>query len=73
MLLQNEWVIFKLLYASEGPQGPVGFRIREELLRFEDLLQMLMRAMGYRLGNLWHVTNHRRLPWRLRCQGYAVP
>ncbi len=73
MLLQNEWVILQLIYASEGRQGPVGFRIREELLRFEDLLQMLLRAVGYRLGNLTQVTNHRRLPDRLRRQGIEVP
>ena len=73
MLLQNEWVILRLLYASEGRQGPVGFRIREELLRFEDLLQMLLRAVGYRLGNLTHVTNHRRLPVHLRRRGITIP
>lgn len=73
VMLQNEWVILRLMYASEGRQGPVGFRINEELLRFEDLLQMLMRAVGYRLGNLTAVTNHRRLPARLRRQGLAIP
>ncbi len=73
MLLQNEWVILKLEYASEGRQGPVGFRIREELLRFEDLLQMLMRAVGYRLGNITSVANRRRLPACLRRQGIALP
>lgn len=73
MLLQNEWVILRLQYASEGRQGPVGFRIREEMLRFEDLLQMLFRAVGYRLGNLTGITNHRRLPPRLRRQGLAIP
>lgn len=72
MLLQNEWVILKLLYASEGRQGPVGFRIREELLRFEDLLQMLLRAIGYRLGNRCAVENRRRLPARLRRQGLTL-
>jgi putative transposase len=72
MMLQNEWVILRLLYASEGRQGRVGFRIREEVLRFEDLLQMLLRAVGYRLGNLSHVTNHRRLPARLHRQGFTI-
>ena len=51
----------------------MGFRIHEELLRFEDLLQMLLRAVGYRLGTLTEVTNHRRLPARLRRQGIVVP
>ena len=73
MLLQNEWVILRLQYASEGRQGPVGFRIQKELLRFEDLLQMLLRAVGYRLGNVTEITNHRRLPPRLRRQGVAMP
>ena len=73
MLLQNEWVLLRLMYASEGRQGPAGFRIREELLRFEDLLQMLLRAIGYRLGTLTEVTNHRRLPARLRRQGIVIP
>ena len=29
MLLQNEWTILRLMYASEGRQCPVGFRIRK--------------------------------------------
>jgi putative transposase len=72
MLLQNEWVILKLLYASEGRQGPIGFRVRDELLRFEDLLQMLLRAVGYRLGNLTEVTIRKRLPIHLLRQGLAI-
>lgn len=72
MLLQNEWVILQLLYASEGRQGPIGFRIREELLRFEDLLQMLGRAIGYRLGSRCTLENRRRLPARLRRQGVTL-
>jgi len=27
MMLQNEWVILKLVHAGEGRQGPIGFRI----------------------------------------------
>lgn len=73
MMLQNEWVVLKLLYASEGRQGPVGFVVREELLRFERLLQMLLRAVGYRLGNIDRVENRRPLPRRLRRQGLTVP
>ncbi len=73
MMLQNEWVVLKLQYASEGRQGPVGFRIREELLRFQDLLQMLLRAVGYRLGNLTFVCQRRRLPARLRRLGITIP
>ncbi len=50
MHLQDEWVILQLQYASEGRQGLVGFRVRKEVLRFEDLLQILPRAVGYRPG-----------------------
>jgi putative transposase len=71
MMLQNEWTILKLVYASEGRQGPMGFRIRDELLRFADLVQMLLKAVGYRLGNLTRFENRRRLPDRLRRQGWA--
>jgi putative transposase len=71
VMLQNEWTSLKLLYASEGRQGGVGFRIRDELLRFADLLLMLLRAVGYRLGNLTRLENRRRLPDRLRRQGWA--
>jgi hypothetical protein len=66
-------VILRLIYASEGRQGPIGFRIRDELLRFADLLQMLLRAVGYRLGNLTEVTIRKRLPIHLRRQGLAIP
>jgi putative transposase len=71
MMLQNEWTILKLLYASEGRQGPVGFRVHDELLRFGDLLQMLLRAVGYRLGNITNLENRRRFPDRLRREGWA--
>lgn len=70
MMLQNEWVVLKLLYASEGRQGRTGFRVRDEWLRFGDLMLMLLRAVGYRLGNLTALENRRRMPGRLRRQGY---
>ena len=72
MMLQNEWVILKLHYASEGRQGPTGFVVREELLRFGKLLHMLLRAVGYRLGNVDRVENRRPLPTGLRRQGLSV-
>ena len=72
MMLQNEWVILKLHYASEGRQGPTGFVVREELLRFGRLLHMLLRAVGYRLGHIDRVENRRPLPKRLRRQGLSV-
>lgn len=73
MMLQNEWAVMKILYASESRQGPGGWQVREELLRFGDLLVMLLRAVGYRLGNLTSVTNRRRLPAHLRRQGITIP
>ena len=46
--------------------------MREELLRFGKLLHMLLRAVGYRLGNVDRVENRRPLPVRLRRQGLSV-
>ena len=73
MLLQNEWVVLKLLYASEGRQGPIGFHIHDEWLRFEDLLQMLLRAVGYRLGHRFLLENRAPLPRHLRRQMLTIP
>lgn len=72
MMLQNEQVILQLHYASEGRPGPTGFVVREELLRFGKLLQMPLRAVGYRLGNVDRVENRRPLPTCLRPQGLSV-
>lgn len=72
MMLQNEWVVLKLLYASEPRRGRGGWRIREELLRFGDLLFYLLRAIGYRLGNLTTIENRRRFPGRLQHQSYEA-
>ncbi|MGI0088705.1 MAG: transposase [Nitrosotalea sp.] len=69
MMLQNEWVVLKIHFAGESRAGRGGWRIREELLRFGDLLAMLVRAVGYRLGNLTHVENRSKFPEGLRRQG----
>ncbi|MGI0053680.1 MAG: hypothetical protein ACREC5_03775 [Thermoplasmata archaeon] len=71
-MLQDEWVILKLIYASEGREGPVGFVVRQELLRFANLLQMLPRAIGYRLGPITPIENRRPPPARHRRQGFAT-
>lgn len=71
MLLQNEWVVLKLCYASESRKGPGGWRVRDEWLRFADLLVMVLRAVGYRLGNLGILENRSSFPVRLRRQGLA--
>ena len=72
MMLPNEWVILKLHYASEGRQDPTGFVVREELLRFGKLLYLLLRAVGYRLGNVDRRENRRPLPVRLRRRELSV-
>jgi hypothetical protein len=69
LLLQNEWVILKLQYASEGRQGPSGFVVREELLRFALLLEMLVSAIVRRLGAVREVHRPGRFPDRLRSIG----
>ena len=69
MMLQNEWVVLKLQYASEGRQGPVGFGSAKSCCASQDLLQMLLRAVGYRLGNLSSLENRRPFPGPLRRQG----
>ncbi len=50
MQLQNQWVILKLQWASEGRQGPSGFVVHDELLRFAVLLELLGSAIVRRLG-----------------------
>ena len=72
MMLQNEWVLLKLHYASERRSGPIGFVVREELLRFGRVLEMLLRAVGYRLGHVDRVENRRPWPTRLRRQGLSL-
>ena len=57
---------------SEGRQDPTGFVVREELLRFGKLLYLLLRAVGYRLGNVDRRENRRPLPVRLRRRELSV-
>ncbi|MGH9123070.1 MAG: transposase [Thermoplasmata archaeon] len=71
MMLQNEWVVLKVLYASERRKGRGGFRVRQERLRFVDLLLMLLQAVGYRLGNLTALENRGRIPGQLWRQGWS--
>ncbi|HTT44516.1 MAG TPA: transposase, partial [Thermoplasmata archaeon] len=58
LLLQNEWVILKLQYASEGRQGPTGFVVRGELLRFATLLEWLSNAVVRKLGSVRELCRH---------------
>lgn len=71
LLLQNEWVILKLQYASEGRQGPTGFVVREERLRFSTLLELLLYAVIRRLGGIPEIYREGRLPHRLRSMGIS--
>jgi putative transposase len=69
LLLQNEWVILKLQYASEGRQGPTGFVVCEERLRFSTLLELLLYAVIRRLGGVPEIYREGRFPHRLRSMG----
>jgi putative transposase len=73
LLLQNEWVVLKLQYASEGRQGPSGFAVREELLRLATLLELLASAIIRRLGTVREIQPTGRLPHRLRSMGIPSP
>ena len=69
LLLQDEWVILKLQYASEGRQGPTGFVVHDELLRFATILEWLASAVTQRLGSVREIYRVRRFPRRLRRMG----
>ena len=69
MMLVNEWVVLKLHFASESQRGVRGWTVREERLRFADLLMMLLRGVGYRLGNLTELENRSSYPKALRRHG----
>ena len=69
LLLQDEWVILKLQYASEGRQGPSGFVIHEEVLPLATLLALLRVAIDRRLGARLVIECRWRFPRRLRAMG----
>ena len=71
LLLQNEWVILKLQYASEGRQGPTGFVVRDEKLRFSTLLELLLHAVTRRLGGITEIYREGEIPHRLRSMGIS--
>jgi hypothetical protein len=73
LLLQNEWVILKLQYASEGRQGPTGFVVHDELLRFSTLLELLLLATIHQLGGIPVIRRTGRIPHRLRALGISSP
>jgi putative transposase len=72
LMLENEWVILRLQYTSEGRQGPTGMDLREELLRFEDLLELLFLSVSRTLGTVREVGNRKPPPGRLRKWGMVL-
>ena len=72
LMLENEWCIVRLLYTSEGRQGPMGMVLREELLRFEDLLELLFLGVSRVLGTVRETGNHKPPPRRLKQWGMVL-
>ncbi|EQD55539.1 hypothetical protein B1B_09176 [mine drainage metagenome] len=72
LMLENEWVILRLQYTSEGRQGPTGMALREELLRFEDLLELLFLSVSRILGIIHVVGNPKPPPARLKRWGMSL-
>ncbi len=72
LMLENEWVILRLQYTSEGRQGPGGMDLREELLRFEDLLELLFLSISRVLGTIHVVGNPKPPPSRLKRWGMSL-
>jgi hypothetical protein len=72
LMLENEWCIVRLLYTSEGRQGPGGLTLREELLRFEDLLELLFFGVCRVLGTVRQSGNRKPPPRRLKRWGMVL-
>lgn len=73
LMLENEWCIVRLLYTSEGRQGPTGMTLRDELLRFEDLRELLFLGVGRVLGTVREAGNRKPPPRRLKRWGMVLP
>jgi hypothetical protein len=52
LFVENEWVVLKLIHLSERRRGRRGFVIREELLRFDHLLELLLKGLRRVLGEV---------------------
>ncbi len=72
LMLENEWVILRLQYTSEGRQGPRGMDVREELLRFDDLLELLFHGVVRALGTVREIRNPKPPPRRLTRWGMSL-
>jgi putative transposase len=69
LLLQDEWVVLKLQWASEGRQGPSGFVVHEGVLPLTTLLELLRAAIDRRLGALLEIERRWKFPRHLRAVG----
>ena len=56
VVVENEWVIMKLIYASERRLGRKGYAVRTELLRFGRLAGMLLTAVRKIHGDVVEVS-----------------
>lgn len=63
--LENEWVILRRQYRSEGWPGPRGRNLREKLLRFDELLEPLFHGVARTLSTIRGVSNPNPPPPRL--------
>ncbi len=72
LMLENEWAILRLLYTSEGRQGPSGMVLRDELFRFADLLEFLFLGVCRTLGVRRQTGNPKPPPLRLRRWGMVL-
>ena len=72
LMLENEWTILRLLYTSEGQQGPNGLTLRDELLRFEDVLELLFSGVCRVAGTVREVSNRKPPPCRLKRWGMVL-
>ena len=69
LLLQDEWVILKPEWVSEGRQGPSGIVVHEEVLPLATLLDLLRAAIERRLGSIREIERWWRFPRRLKAMG----
>ena len=62
LFVENEWVALKLIHVAERRPGRRGFAVREELLRFEHLLELLLGGLRRVLGERNLIRASGRLP-----------
>lgn len=81
LLVENEWVLLQLTYATERCRGRKGYRLREELLRFGQLLTLLLVGLRPLVGEILEVgalgpppkfVNARRITGRWELRGAAT-